>query len=128
MSAPEGKEQSLPELIEAFLGRRGGTVVQRLVSIMKKTYREDAPELESEETLKAFVNTRPELFKIIKSCNDVERVKLVNPPRRERRVGNDMIIDITMKLLKEMVRPKIYTPAVDGGHIVRYSYSFMCST
>jgi len=96
-------EQSLAAHLEDFLARQGGTVVQRLVLILRKSFAEDAPELADEEALKAFVASQPETFKIITSCNDVERVKLVNPPKRDRRKRNPLLEDVTVKALEEQV-------------------------
>lgn len=104
-------ETDLSSVIESYLARQGGTVVERLVTVCKSIYKEDAPELESDEALKAFVATKPETFKVVTSVNSVERIKLVNPPKRERRKPNGALLTLIMKQLTEQVRrPPDRTP------------------
>lgn len=86
MTAEESKTAvedggKLEDVLYAYLDKKGGVVVERLIGVMKKIHGEDAPELQSEEAFKAFVQSKPDVFRIAVSVNNVERARLANPRR-----------------------------------------------
>lgn len=92
---------SLEDALRAHMERHGGVVIERLISAMKLAYDPEAPELASPEAFKEFINSKPDVFRISTSVNNVERARLANPRRASKG-----LIGLTIKVLEDLVRPK----------------------
>lgn len=75
---------SLEETTKKYLDRRGGVVIEHLVAVLKRIHDKDAPELESEAKFKEFLSSKPDVFRIAVSVNDVERARLTSPRRASK--------------------------------------------
>jgi hypothetical protein len=95
------KFDSLEDALRAHIERYGGVVVERLIAAMKLAYDPEAPELASYEAFKEFINSKPDVFRISTSINNVERARLANPRRASKG-----LIGLTIKALEDFVRPK----------------------
>lgn len=69
----------MEDAVRSHLERFGGVVLQRIIDTLKSSY-PDAPELESEEAFKQFLEGKDD-FRITTSVNNVERVRLTNAHR-----------------------------------------------
>jgi hypothetical protein len=97
---------SLEEALKNHLDRHGGVVMERLVTNMRSEYSNEAPELANEQALKAYIESKPDTFRISTSVNGIERARLTNPRRASRG-----LIGLTIKALEELVRPAFCTHA-----------------
>ena len=91
---------SLEETTKKYLDRRGGVVVEHLVAVLKRIHDKDAPELESEAEFKEFLASKPDVFRIAVSVNNVERARLTSPRRASKG-----LIGLTISVLTDQVRP-----------------------
>ena len=100
---------SLEETTKKYLDRRGGVVIEHLVAVLKRIHDKDAPELESEAKFKEFLTSKPDVFRIAVSVNDVERARLTSPRRASKG-----LIGLTISVLTDQVRHETqacYIPA-----------------
>jgi hypothetical protein len=103
MTAEEAK---LEDVLYEYLDKKGGVVIERLINVLKKIYSEDAPELQSEDTFKEFITSKPDVFRIAVSVNNVERARLANPRR-----PSPGLFPSVVAALEELVRFAIPDPA-----------------
>lgn len=88
---------SLEEVTKDFLSRRGGVVLEHLINVLKRIYDANAPELQSEKAFKQFLESKPDVFRIAVSCNNVERARLTSPRRASKG-----LIGLTISTLQEL--------------------------
>jgi hypothetical protein len=89
---------SLEETTKKYLDRRGGVVIEHLIAVLKRIHDKDAPELESEAKFKEFLTSKPDVFRIAISANNVERARLTSPRRASKG-----LIGLTIAVLTEKV-------------------------
>lgn len=75
-----------------------GVVLEHLINVLKRIYDINAPELQSEEAFKQFLDSKPDVFRIAVSCNHVERARLTSPRRASKG-----LIGLTISTLQELV-------------------------
>lgn len=76
-----------------------GVVLEHLINVLKRIYDSNAPELQSEQEFKDFLESKPDVFRIAISCNNVERARLTSPRRASKG-----LIGLTISTLQDLVR------------------------
>jgi len=80
--------------------------------VLKRIHDSDAPELQTEQAFKEFLESKPDVFRIAVSCNNVERARLTSPRRASKG-----LIGLTISTLQELVRPQACT---SGGRAEKF--------